>query len=115
MSKPPSIKKGDTIPLNGIIKITQDGVDQTANEDFTQWSISCDVKDSVGVKVLDVPVEFFGNTPAFSGEITSAMSDTLTVGMLYALDMRFRDGLDDVKSTGTMNFKIVAPVSELPA
>lgn len=114
MSKVPEIKKGDDIPLNGFIEVTENGVDMSANEDFSQWSVSCDVKNSAGTKVLDVDVEFFSNTPAFVGAITSAQTDSLAIGETYSFDMRFRDGLDKVRSTGTQRFKIIAPISELP-
>ena len=109
-----SVKKGDTIPVYGRISIIVAGVDVSSERDYTGWEISCDLVGPDGVKAYDVPVVFISGTPVFSGEISSAICDTLEVGKIYRMDLRFKDTNGAVRSTGTQQIKIAAPVSETP-
>ena len=115
MSKPIELKQGDNFPLNGRVSVVVDGLDQSENEDFSQWSLSSDLVDPNGNKVLDIALAFVGSTGVFLGGITSAQSQSLAVNTIYSFDVRIRDALNEVGSTGTQQIKIVRAVSELPA
>lgn len=113
-----TIKKGDSLPISGRIEIrdydeaTGFYLEVTDQIDFSEWTMSCQIKDKAGTVVATVPLEFIGTSPAFSASVAT---DSWVVGEKYRVDIRFRDAAGDVNSTATREIKVLEAVSEVPA
>lgn len=112
-----TIKQGDSLPISGRIEIREYNEETlfydeiTDTIDFSTWEIYCQVRDKNNTLVVDVPLAFIDDGPAFSEFVdTSAwvIEDT------YQIDVRFQDELTHVNSTATRYVKVLRPVTVLP-
>jgi len=116
MNTPMTVKQGDSVPLNGRVKITDDcGTDIAGNEDFSLWEISAQLRDSANVLVYDLQPAFVEKTPVFIAEIPSSITQDLVIGKEYTWDFRFKEPNGSVSSTPTRRLRVLAAVSATPA
>ncbi len=106
-------KRGDTIPISGVITVLDNGVDTSAALNYSLWRVTCQVEDAAGL--LFHAVVFAPMTgPLFYGEVPSAVTETAPVGARYVFDIRIRDETGFVRSTRTFSMSALPAVSETP-
>lgn len=109
------IKRGDTLPLAGVVTIRNEGVDISSTIDFSTWEISGQVRS--GPKNTDpllatAVLAFIGVTNSFTGTIAPVDTD-LFPEKCY-LDLRFKDDNGVIQSTQTLLLEVEDSVSDAP-
>ena len=107
------IKRGDTIPISGVIAVTDGEVDVTSTLNFSLWEVVCRIEDSAGALFYNVPFPPLAG-PIFYGEVPSATTETMVVNAKYNFDIRIKDETGFVRSTRTFVVSASDAISETP-
>ena len=107
------IKRGDTIPISGVIAVVDNGVDISETLDFSLWEVVCRIEDAAGALFYNVAFPALTG-PIFYGEVPSATTETMAVNAKYNFDIRIKDETGFVRSTRTFTVSAADAVSETP-
>lgn len=108
-----SIKPGDTIPILGSVRVEVNGVDVTADQDFSLWVARIEFKQVRGSWEYAAELEIDADG-VFISQVDSEITALLPADSTITYDMRVRDQDGVVVSSRTQDIFVASPISEIP-